>query len=409
MLQRVKRFLAAARRDCYAGFMTVAAVVVAGGSGLRAGGEKPKQYQLIGGRPMIWWTLRRFAEHPGIAHVQAVIAEEHREMFATATADLAIRPPVIGGATRQESCRAGLEALAPLAPSKVLIHDAARPFASQDLISHVIAWLDRHGAVLPGLPIAETLKRAPGGVVQGTVDRAGLWAAQTPQGFGFDAILAAHRHAAAAGIDTLTDDAAVAEWAGLAIAMIPGRLENRKVTTAEDLHEADRLLRQDQFARLPDVRVGQGFDIHHFEPGDGVTLCGVRIPFSQRLAGHSDADAALHALTDAILGAIGEGDIGTHFPPSDPQWKGAPSALFLSKAVSLVTARGGAIANADITILAEAPKIAPHLAAMKAVLAPLLGIEGSRIAIKATTLEKLGALGRREGIAALAVATVRLP
>ena len=382
---------------------------MAGGSGLRAGGERPKQYQLIGGKPMLWWTLNCFAAHPGVLYVQAVIGESHHDLYREATAGLNILPPVIGGGTRQDSCRAGLEALSGVHPAKVLIHDAARPFASQDLISHVIAWLDRCAAILPGMPVAETLKRAPGGRVQETIDRTGVWAAQTPQGFRYDAILNAHRAAAAQGFDTLTDDAAVAELAGIEITMIPGRQENRKVTTAEDLHEADRFLtKRTQHARN-DIRTGQGFDIHHFEPGNSVTLCGVAIPHDCKLSGHSDADVAMHALTDAILGAIGEGDIGTHFPPSDPQWKGAASSLFLAKAVALLAAKDGIIANVDITILAEAPKISPHLHQMKLALAPVLGVPGDRIAIKATTLERLGALGRREGIAAMAIATVRLP
>jgi 2-C-methyl-D-erythritol 4-phosphate cytidylyltransferase / 2-C-methyl-D-erythritol 2,4-cyclodiphosphate synthase len=389
--------------------MKVAAVIVAGGTGLRAGGEKPKQYQPIGGRPVIWWTLKAFTDHPGIAHVQPVIAAGHEAMFAAAASGLPVEAPVIGGQTRQESCHIGIEAVARLNPNKVLIHDAARPFASRDLISHVIAWLDRHPGILPGLPVADTLKYAPGGLVQRTVDRSGMWSAQTPQGFDFKAILAAHRAAVAEGATDLTDDAAVAERAGIEVAVIPGRGENRKITSAEDIERADRFLIEQSLARLPDVRVGQGIDIHPFGPGDCLTLCGVRIPHSHSLKGHSDADAALHALTDAILGALGAADIGTHFPPSDPQWKGAASARFLEFAVAEVERRGGRIANVDVTILAEAPRIAPHVAAMKAVLAPLLRLSPDRIAIKATTTEKLGAIGRSEGIAAFATATLRLP
>jgi len=389
--------------------MKVAAVIVAGGSGLRAGGEKPKQYQPIGGRPLIWWTLKAFTDHPGITHVQPVIAAGHEAMFAEATCGLPVEAPVIGGKTRQESCHIGIEAVARHRPDKVLIHDAARPFASRDLISHVIAWLDRHPGIVPGLPVADTLKHAPGGLVQRTVDRAGMWSAQTPQGFDFKAILAAHRAAVAEGATDLTDDAVVAERAGIEVAIIPGRNENRKITTAEDMENADRFLMEQSFARLPDVRVGQGIDVHPFGPGDCVTLCGVRIPHSHGLRGHSDSDAALHALTDAILGALGETDIGTHFPPSDPQWKDAASARFVEFAVAQVARRGGIIANVDLTILAEAPRIAPHVAAMKAVLAPLLKVSYDRIAIKATTMEKLGAIGRSEGIAAFASATLRLP
>jgi 2-C-methyl-D-erythritol 4-phosphate cytidylyltransferase/2-C-methyl-D-erythritol 2,4-cyclodiphosphate synthase len=389
--------------------MTVAAVIVAGGSGLRAGGEKPKQYQLIGGKPVIWWTCRAFLGHPGIDHVQAVIGEGHEKMFAESTAGLKMPLPVIGGSTRQESCRIGIEAVERHAPDKVLIHDAARPFVSDGLIDDVISWLDRFPAVVPGMPVAETLKFAPGGVVSRTVDRSGIWAAQTPQGFAYGQILAAYHKAEAEQTQGLTDDASVAEHAGIAISMIPGQIENRKLTTHEDIVIADRDMMGRQLQNLPDIRVGQGIDVHPFDEGDAVTLCGVAIPYSQRLKGHSDADVAMHALTDAILGTIGEGDIGVHFPPSDPQWKGAPSKIFLARAVELLEAKRGLIANADITILAEAPKIAPHVAAMKAFLSPLLRLDPGRIAIKATTMEKLGAIGRKEGIMAYATVTVRLP
>ncbi|MFN4143706.1 bifunctional 2-C-methyl-D-erythritol 4-phosphate cytidylyltransferase/2-C-methyl-D-erythritol 2,4-cyclodiphosphate synthase [Aestuariivirga sp.] len=389
--------------------MTVAAVIVAGGSGLRAGGERPKQYQLIGGRPVIWWTCRAFLDHPAIDHVQPVIGEGHEAMFAEAVKGLALPLPVIGGATRQESCRIGIEAVERLKPEKVLVHDAARPFVSDALIADVVAWLDRFPAVVPGMPVAETLKFAPGGMVGRTIDRASIWAAQTPQGFAYGPILAAYRKAEHERTEGLTDDASVAEHAGIAISIIPGQIDNRKLTTAEDVEIADREMMARQLQTLPDIRVGQGIDIHPFEAGDAVTLCGIAIPHSQRLKGHSDADVAMHALTDAILGTIGEGDIGTHFPPSEPQWKGAPSRIFLARAVELLEAKRGIIANADITILAEAPKIAPHVAAMKAFLAPLLHIDPSRIAIKATTMEKLGAIGRREGIMAHATVTVRLP
>ncbi len=389
--------------------MTVVAVIVAGGSGLRAGGGIPKQYQLIGGKPVIWWTLRAFAEHPGIAQVQPVIGQGHEEMFANAIKGLGVEPPVTGGATRQESCWAGLEALAGHRLDGVLIHDGARPFVSTELISQVIASLERHDAVVPGLPVAETLKLAPGGIVQKTVDRNGMWMAQTPQGFKFEAILAAHRAAHNSGMNNLTDDAAVAERAGIDIAMVPGLSENRKLTTAEDIERADRTMMAARLADLPDIRVGQGIDIHPFMAGVAVILCGVTIPFDRKLQGHSDADVAMHALTDAIFGAIGKGDIGFHFPPSDMQWKGAASSIFLRKAVECVNQRRGLIANVDITILAEAPRVASHIPAMKALLAPLLGISPDRIAIKATTAEKLGAIGRKEGIAAFATAMVRLP
>jgi 2-C-methyl-D-erythritol 4-phosphate cytidylyltransferase/2-C-methyl-D-erythritol 2,4-cyclodiphosphate synthase len=389
--------------------MSVAAVIVAAGAGLRAGGQRPKQYQAIGGRPVLYWTLKSFLEHPGIAHIQAVIGAGQEEMFAEATEGLKVPPPVIGGETRQASCHIGVEALTPKKPDKVLIHDAARPFASADLISHVIAHLEGYDGVVPGLPIADTVKRAPLGLIAQTVSREALWLAQTPQGFRFEAILAAHRAAATSGEAGFTDDASVAEKAGLKIAMIPGRPENRKLTTAADISEADRYLLTREFERRPDVRVGQGIDIHAFAKGSAVILCGVEIAHAKRLKGHSDADVALHALTDAILGSLGEGDIGTHFPPSDPQWKGAASSIFLKKAMQLLLRRGGIIAHADLAILAEAPKIAPHIPAMKEFLAIRLEASLDRIAIKATTAEKLGFIGRAEGIAAFATVTVRLP
>ncbi len=387
--------------------MSVAVVIVAGGSGLRAGGELPKQYQLLGGRPVLWWTVQAFANHPGISHVQTVIAAEHVDLFKSATAGLKIALPVFGGPSRQDSCRLGIEACTSF--DKVLIHDAARPFVSADLISHVIAELDRFEAVMPGLPIAETLKLAPGGLIESTVDRRSLWAAQTPQGFHCAAILGAHREAHLQRLEGLTDDAAVAEKFGIKVRVITGRSANCKLTTAEDMKNANRDVSLEQFHARPDIRMGQGIDFHEFEAGDHVILCGVKIPHMKKLKGHSDADAAMHALTDAILGALGEGDIGTFFPPSDPQWQGAASSIFLTKAVDLLLARNGIIANVDLTILAEAPRIVRHIAAMKSVLSPLLHISVDRIAIKATTTEKLGAIGRSEGLAAFAIATVRLP
>ena len=388
--------------------MKIGAVVVAAGTGSRAGGEKPKQYQEIGGRPVVWWALKSFCDHPSIAHIQPVIGPGQDDLFASATQGLAIDPPVIGGETRQESCRRGLEAIARHQVTHVLIHDAARPFVSADLISRVIAGLQQHQSAIPGLAIADTVKKAPFGTIERTIDRTGLWTVQTPQGFAFEAILAAHEKAAETGQSSLTDDAAVAELAGLEVAIIPGDAENRKMTTAADLAAADRALSA-SLNDLPDIRTGIGIDIHPFAEGDHVMLCGVAIPHNHRLAGHSDADAALHALTDAILGAIGEGDIGMHFPPSDPQWKNAASAIFLSKAVDLVTRRGGKVGNVDLAILAEAPRISPHIPAMKARLAALLGIGEDRIAIKATTTEKLGFVGRGEGITAYAAVLVRLP
>lgn len=387
----------------------MAAVIVAGGSGLRAGGEIPKQYQLIGGKPVIRWTLEAFLAHPLVSHVQAVIGEGHGELYAAATQGLTLPPPVTGGANRQDSCRLGVESYAAIKPERILIHDAARPFISHAVISNVIAELDRCDAVIPGLPVADTMKFAPDGFIERTVDRGSMWFVQTPQGFTFDKILAAHRQAARDGKNSFTDDAAVAEYAGLQVRIAAGDQANRKLTTSHDVRTADKEVSSRLFTERPDVRMGQGIDFHVFEKGDGVILCGVKIPHSAKLKGHSDADAAMHALTDAILGAIGEADIGKHFPPSEPRWKGEPSSTFLLKAMELLAARKGIIANADITILAEAPRVGPHIGAMKAVLSPLLQVASDRIAIKATTTEEMGAIGRKEGIAAFATTTVRLP
>jgi 2-C-methyl-D-erythritol 4-phosphate cytidylyltransferase/2-C-methyl-D-erythritol 2,4-cyclodiphosphate synthase len=297
---------------------------------------------------------------------------------------------------------AGLRQLSRLAPERVLIHDAARPFVEPRLIGDVLAALDRHAGAVPALPVADTLKRADeAGIIGSTVPRAGLHAAQTPQGFRFAAILAAHE--AAAGRSDFTDDAAIAEWHGLRVALVAGSARNTKLTTAEDLSMA-----QERLAPA-DIRTGQGFDVHRFAAGNHVMLCGIPIPHDRALEGHSDADVALHAATDALLGAIGEGDIGAHFPPSDPQWRGASSDRFLAFAAARVRSLGGVIANIDVTILCERPKIAPYRDAMRARLAAILGIDIARACVKATTSERLGFTGREEGIAAMAIATVRLP
>jgi 2-C-methyl-D-erythritol 4-phosphate cytidylyltransferase / 2-C-methyl-D-erythritol 2,4-cyclodiphosphate synthase len=389
--------------------MTVAAVIVAGGSGQRAGGEKPKQYQLIGGKPVIWWTLKAFLNHPAIAHVQAVIGADHVDLFKQATHDLPPLQFAIGGSTRQESCHIGLEACEKQQPNKVLIHDAARPFVSAKLIDDIIAALDFSPAIVPGIPVADTMKFAPDGLISKTVDRASLWFVQTPQGFNFPNIMAAHRHVKAHNISTLTDDAAVAEAHNIAVRIVSGDAANTKITSSQDIKIADYDMTLKMFQSHPDIRTGQGIDFHMFETGTEITLCGVTIAHTQKLKGHSDADVALHALTDAILGSIGEGDIGVHFPPSETQWKNAASSIFVKKAMALLQARGGIIANVDITILAEQPKISPHISAMKNLLGGLLGISHNRIAIKATTTETMGAIGRKEGMAAFATATVRLP
>ena len=381
---------------------SVYALVVAAGRGSRFGGAAPKQYLALGGASVLRHAVAALAEHPRISGVLATIRPEDGELFDRAVAGLGVMPPVAGGPTRQDSVRLGLEALAIHRPERVLIHDGARPFPDPALIDRVIAGLDRAPAAIPCLPLRDTIKHAEDGVIRETVDRSTLWRAQTPQGFHFDAILAAHR--AAMG-RALTDDAAVAEAAGLVPLLVDGSEDNFKVTTAEDLAAAERLIA----ARHGDVRVGQGFDVHAFAPGDHVHICGVAIPHGQSLAGHSDADVGLHALTDAVLGAIGAGDIGLHFPPSDPRWRGAASDRFLRHAADLVRARGGVVAAVDVTIICERPKIGPHRAAMVERVAAILGIAADRVSIKATTTDKLGFTGRGEGIAAQAIATVRLP
>jgi 2-C-methyl-D-erythritol 4-phosphate cytidylyltransferase/2-C-methyl-D-erythritol 2,4-cyclodiphosphate synthase len=387
----------------------VAAVVVAAGRGERAGGGIPKQYRNIAGEPMIRPTLRAFLQHARIGLVQPVIGAD-AETFRTATADMKtdmkILAPVPGGATRQVSVRAGLEALAARSPALVLIHDAARPFLTPALIDRAIAAGEATGAAVPGIAVADTVKQIDAAsIVTETLDRNRLRIVQTPQVFGFDLILQAHRRAAAAGLDSFTDDAALAEWAGQRVSVFEGESGNVKVTTNEDFARAELA----QLAALGDVRTGNGFDVHAFADGDHVMLGGVRIPHSHGVTGHSDADVALHALVDAILGALADGDIGSHFPPSDPQWKGASSDRFLAFACERVRARKGIIANLDVTVVCEAPRVSPHRDAMRARIAEIAGIGADRVAIKATTSEKMGFTGRSEGIVAMATATIRLP
>jgi 2-C-methyl-D-erythritol 4-phosphate cytidylyltransferase / 2-C-methyl-D-erythritol 2,4-cyclodiphosphate synthase len=384
----------------------VAAVIVAAGRGERAGGGVPKQYRGIAGEPMIRPTLRAFLQHAGIGLVQPVIGNADAETFRAATADMTTLTPVPGGATRQASVRAGLEALATRSPALVLIHDAARPFLTSDLIDRAIAAGKATGAAVPGIAVADTVKRIDAAlIVTETLDRNLLRIVQTPQVFGFDLILQAHRRAAAAGLDSFTDDAALAEWAGQRVSVFEGESGNVKVTTNEDFARAELA----HLAMLGDIRTGNGFDVHAFADGDHVMLGGVRIPHSHGVTGHSDADVALHALVDAILGALADGDIGSHFPPSDPQWKGASSDRFLAFACERVSARKGIIANLDVTVVCEAPRVSPHRDAMRARIAEIAGIAADRVAIKATTSEKMGFTGRSEGIVAMATATIRLP
>jgi 2-C-methyl-D-erythritol 4-phosphate cytidylyltransferase/2-C-methyl-D-erythritol 2,4-cyclodiphosphate synthase len=386
---------------------TIAAVVVAGGRGLRAGGDVPKQYRDIAGEPVIRPALAAFLNHPQIGAVQPVIHPQDEEVFRIATAGLKkLLPPVWGGATRQASVRAGLEAFAGTAPGIVLIHDAARPFLTAALIGRAIVAAKQNGAAVPAIPIADTVKKIDDDArVTETLDRNHLRMVQTPQAFGFDLIMAAHRRAVAAGRDDFSDDAALAEWAGHRVSVFEGEAGNVKLTTNDDFARAENL----RHAALADVRTGNGFDVHAFADGDHVMLGGVRIPHPRGVTGHSDADVALHALVDAILGALAEGDIGQHFPPSDPQWKGASSDRFLDFACERVRERGGIIANLDVTVVCEAPRVSPHRDAMRERIAAIAGISASRVAVKATTSEKLGFTGRGEGIVAMATATVRLP
>ena len=377
-----------------------------------SGASLPKQYLDVGGISVLARTLGLFAERRDVATIQVVIHPDDRQLYDEATSRHVGRlaPPVAGGATRQLSVRAGLEALALSAPDTVLIHDAARPFTSPEAIGAVIAALVDAPGAIAAQAVIDTIKREDArGRVAGTVSRNGLWRAQTPQGFRFAAIRDAHARACDAGRTDFTDDAALAEWAGLAVALVPVEGLNMKITTPEDAAIARALLALPLATCAMEPRTGNGFDVHRFTKGDQVWLCGLSIPHTASLEGHSDADVGLHALTDAVLGAIGDGDIGQHFPPSDPQWRGAASHLFLADAVRRVRVRGGRIVNADVTLLCEAPKISPHRDAMRARLAEILGISIDRVGVKATTTEGLGFTGRREGIAAMAVATILLP
>lgn len=386
--------------------MGTVALVVAAGRGERFGGDAPKQYQLLAGRPLIRHCLETFLGHAAVDSVRVVIQPEHRGMYDAAAAGLDLPEPVSGGTTRQESVRNGLESLSGLAPHSVLIHDAARPFVDGATIDRVLEALTRTSGAIAAVPVIDTIKRADAnGCIAATIDRAGLWRAQTPQGFRYRDILMAHRGAAGTN---QTDDAAVAEAAGLPVALVIGSQSNLKVTTAADRARAEEILLARAGARL-ESRSGTGFDVHRFAAGSDIKLCGVLIPHDHSLEGHSDADVGLHALTDAILGAIGAGDIGYHFPPSDPQWRGVASARFLAHAARLVAERGGQIVHVDVTLICERPKIAPHRAAMVASIASILEIEADRVSVKATTTEGLGFTGRSEGIAAQAVATVTLP
>jgi 2-C-methyl-D-erythritol 4-phosphate cytidylyltransferase/2-C-methyl-D-erythritol 2,4-cyclodiphosphate synthase len=379
-----------------------AVLIVAGGSGSRAGGGVAKQYRTLAGRPVLRRSIEAFLDCPRVSAIQVVVGREQEAAYTAATLDLELRPPAIGGETRQDSVRNGLRALVPVAPDFVLIHDAARPLVSRTTIEAVMGALtDGASAVVPMLPLADSLRRLNGGVVGQAVSRDGLRRVQTPQGFCFRDILAAHEQFIGANA---TDDISLAEQCAMPITAVDGEPENLKLTTMSDFCFAERLL-----VGAAETRSGMGFDVHRFVPGDHLWLCGVRVPHDQTLEGHSDADAGLHALTDAILGALAHGDIGQHFPPSDERWRGAPSSAFLEHAASLMRSAGGAIAHCDITIICERPRLAPYREAMRVRVAAILNIEVSRINIKATTTEGLGFTGRGEGLAAQAIATIRVP
>ncbi|HEY6579092.1 MAG TPA: bifunctional 2-C-methyl-D-erythritol 4-phosphate cytidylyltransferase/2-C-methyl-D-erythritol 2,4-cyclodiphosphate synthase [Rhizomicrobium sp.] len=380
----------------------VAALIVAAGKGQRAGGPLPKQFQLLFGVPLLRRSADAFAGIPEIDLLQIVNTADRRQETQAALEGLACLPFAAGGATRQDSVRNGLEALQPHAPDFVLVHDAARPLVSPALIRRVIAALEAGAtAAVPLLPVADTLKRRERESWT-TVSRDGLYRAQTPQGFRFQELLSAHRELRNASV---TDDMAIAERAGLPITRVDGEETNLKITTQEDFAHAAKLVR----GAMSEFRTGQGFDAHRFADGDHVWLCGVNIPHEAALEGHSDADVGLHALTDAILGALGAGDIGRHFPPTEEKWRGAPSSLFLSQAARLVAEANGAIVHCDVTLICERPKIAPHRESMRARIAEILQIESARVSVKATTTDGMGFPGRGEGLAAQAVATVRLP
>lgn len=393
-------------------------IIVAAGRGERAGPGAPKQYRDLNGAPVLLHSLRSFLSLSAIRRVVVVVRADDRALFDTAIAGLDADyggrlMSVSGGATRQASVRHGLEALASMAapPTDVLVHDAARPWVSADLILRAIAAARAHGAAVPGIAVSDTIKSVDAdGRVTATLPRPFLRAIQTPQTFSFPAILDAHRRAADAHGVEFTDDAAIAEWAGLPVHVILGEPGNFKLTNPGDFVSAPASATTPAPATANLIsRTGIGYDVHAFVPGDHIWLGGVRIASDLAVTAHSDGDVVLHALTDALLGTIGDGDIGAHFPPSDPQWAGAASDRFLDHAAKLVRARGGSIDHVDVVIICEHPKIGPHRAAMRARIAEILNLSETAVSIKATTSERLGFTGRREGIAAQAVASVRLP
>ena len=393
-----------------------AAIILAAGRGLRLGEavDGPKQYQFLdtsGKTTVLSKTLAAFLESEDIDVVQVVIHPDDHELYAAAIrSDPKLLPPVPGGRTRQESSLYGLRALIEINPDQVLIHDAARPFVSLDLLTRTLASIREGLCALPALPVSDTLKKAEetetGKIVSATIPRDNLYYAQTPQGFVYRAILAAHDRAAEQNIDDFTDDCSVAEWAGMKTRIVEGAPENLKITTFDDLENAIEMNRIESEFKVPDIRTGIGYDVHRLVSGDGIILCGVKLPSDKKLDGHSDADVALHAITDALLGTICDGDIGNHFPPSDPVWKDAASDQFLAHACALVREKSGVITHLDVTIICEEPKIGPHRDAMRESIAKICQIDPDRVSVKATTHEKIGTIGRGEGIAAMATASV---
>ncbi|MCW8085385.1 bifunctional 2-C-methyl-D-erythritol 4-phosphate cytidylyltransferase/2-C-methyl-D-erythritol 2,4-cyclodiphosphate synthase [Sabulicella glaciei] len=380
--------------------MQIAALLLAAGQGSRFGAPEPKQYAPLGGRTVLRCAAEALLASGHVAVLQPVCAAGEEARVAAMLEGLPHRPPVSGGATRQESVRRGLEALEASPPDLVLVHDAARPVVPPGTVEALVAALETHPGAIPAQPVSDTLKRGAEGRVSETVPRAGLFRAQTPQGFRFAPLLAAHR---AAGGEA-TDDAQLLEWAGQAVALVPGHESNVKITFPEDLRRVEAQMTP---SLLP--RVGLGYDVHRLVPGRPLILCGITVPHELGLDGHSDADVGIHALCDAIYGALAEGDIGRHFPPSEAQWKDADSARFLRHAAGRIAARGGMLVNADVTLICERPKITPHAPAMIARLAELLGVEEGRVGVKATTSERLGFTGRGEGIAAQAAVSLLVP
>ena len=382
--------------------MKVAVLIVAAGKGLRVGAGQPKQYISLNGESILQHTIKAFLKVPYVNLIRTVIHADDHALYHAAIKDTDILPPVNGGKTRQQSVMKGLQSLGSYEPDLVLIHDAARPFISAEQIEDIIVKAAEHGAVIPTLPVVDTIKQVTDSQIKHTVNRNTLARAQTPQAFRFKLIFMAHKRMED---KNLTDDSAIAEACGIQVLSIMGDERNFKITTAEDLKKAKYMIKEN----LTDIRTGMGYDVHAFEAGEKVILGGITIPHNQQLKGHSDADVALHALTDAMLGAIGDGDIGTHFPPSDEKWKGKSSDIFLRHANNLLKNKEGMISNIDLTIICEAPKITPHREAIRDNIAEILSLDPTRISIKATTTEKLGFTGRGEGIASQAIVTVRLP